>query len=340
MDTITLTGIRAQGTHGVLEHEHTRPQPFIVDAAIELDLRAAGRSDALDDTVDYGRAAKAIVGIIEGEHVDLIERLAQLVADALLAFERVRRVTVTVHKPHAPITVPFTDVSVTITRDAEDCLTAPADDDVAVGDCGDYSNHKDCGDRHEGSARSVHHVVLSLGANQGGNTAAITGVLRDAVRQLDAIEGTQITGVSSLYRTKAWGMPQNTPDFLNAIVLASTTRRPRELLQTIHDIEQSAGRDHGQHWASRPLDIDIIDVDGMVCDDPTLTLPHPRAWQRAFVLVPWAQVDCDAQLAGPHGGKVTELARNTPDAHSVEVVCDDWMVAQADNLGNPDTQGD
>ena len=77
MDTITLTGIRAQGTHGVLEHEHTRPQPFIVDAAIELDLNAAGRSDALDDTVDYGRAAKAIVGIIEGEHVDLIERLAQ-----------------------------------------------------------------------------------------------------------------------------------------------------------------------------------------------------------------------------------------------------------------------
>ena len=182
--------------------------------------------------------------------------------------------------------------------------------------------------------------MLSLGANQGGNAAAITGVLRDAVRQLDAIEGTQITGVSSLYRTKAWGMPQNTPDFLNAIVLASTTRRPRELLQTIHDIEQSAGRDHGQHWASRPLDIDIIDVDGMVCDDPTLTLPHPRAWQRAFVLVPWAQVDCDARLAGPHGGKVAELARNTPDAHSVEVVCDDWMVAQADNLGNPDTQGD
>ena len=74
--------------------------------------------------------------------------------------------------------------------------------------------------------------------------------------------------------------------------------------------------------------------------DPTLTLPHPRAWQRAFVLVPWAQVDCDARLAGPHGGKVAELARNTPDAHSVEVVCDDWMVAQADNLGNPDTQGD
>ncbi len=77
MDQIRLTGIRATGKHGVLDFEHERAQTFVVDATLFLDLAAAGRSDDLNDTVDYGAIAKGIVAIIEGEHVDLIEKLAK-----------------------------------------------------------------------------------------------------------------------------------------------------------------------------------------------------------------------------------------------------------------------
>ena len=85
MDTITLTGVHANGTHGVLTFEHERPQTFVVDVTLHLDLAAAGQSDDLNDTIDYGRVAKDITAVIEGPHVDLIERLAQRIADEILA---------------------------------------------------------------------------------------------------------------------------------------------------------------------------------------------------------------------------------------------------------------
>ena len=103
MDTITLTGVHANGTHGVLAFEHERPQTFVVDVTLHLDLAAAGQSDDLNDTIDYGRVAKDITAVIEGPHVDLIERLAQRIADKILAdAPAVVSIDVTVHKPHAP----------------------------------------------------------------------------------------------------------------------------------------------------------------------------------------------------------------------------------------------
>ena len=106
MDQIRLTGIRATGKHGVLDFEHERAQTFVVDATLFLDLAAAGSSDDLNDTVDYGAIAKGIVAIIEGEHVDLIEKLANRIVGMILGFPAVCRTQVTVHKPNAPITVP------------------------------------------------------------------------------------------------------------------------------------------------------------------------------------------------------------------------------------------
>ena len=99
MDQIRLTGIRATGKHGVLDFEHERAQTFVVDATLFLDLAAAGRSDDLNDTVDYGAIAKGIVAIIEGEHVDLIEKLANRIVGMILGFPAVCRTQVTVHKP-------------------------------------------------------------------------------------------------------------------------------------------------------------------------------------------------------------------------------------------------
>lgn len=115
-DRILLRGLRGRGRHGVLPAERDLGQVFIADVALQLDLRAAGRSDDLADTVDYGALAASVVARIEGEPVDLLERLAQEIADICLAFPLVALVTVELHKPAAPIGVPFDDVTVTITR--------------------------------------------------------------------------------------------------------------------------------------------------------------------------------------------------------------------------------
>ena len=116
LDRITLTGLRAAGFHGVFEHERLNGQPFVVDVVVHLSLADAGGSDDLGATVHYGELAEAIVAAVERDPVDLIETVAERVAALVLGFPRVYSVEVTVHKPNAPITVPFDDVSVTIVR--------------------------------------------------------------------------------------------------------------------------------------------------------------------------------------------------------------------------------
>lgn len=116
MDTITLTGIRAWGHHGVLPHERERGQEFVVDVVMEVDLAPAVVSDDLDDTVDYGAVAQQVHDVVAGEPVQLLESLAAHIVAAVLTDDRVDRTTVTVHKPSAPFPVPTTEAAVTITR--------------------------------------------------------------------------------------------------------------------------------------------------------------------------------------------------------------------------------
>lgn len=115
-DRLTVRGLRARGRHGVLAAERSLGQEFVVDVELEVDLRAAAASDDLGETVDYGGLATDVVGIVEDDPVDLIETLAQRIADRCLEPERVSAVVVTVHKPQAPVPVPFDDVTVTIRR--------------------------------------------------------------------------------------------------------------------------------------------------------------------------------------------------------------------------------
>jgi dihydroneopterin aldolase len=116
MDTIRLDGVRIMGRHGVFAEERTREQPFVVDVALHCDVRAAGTSDDLRLTIDYGAVAFVIRDVIEGESVQLIETLAERIAARVLATTAVQVVWVRVAKPDAPITVPFTNVAVEITR--------------------------------------------------------------------------------------------------------------------------------------------------------------------------------------------------------------------------------
>lgn len=116
LDRIAVTGIAVRGFHGVLEHERRDGQTFVVDVAMGVDTRAAAASDDLALTVDYSAVAADVVAIVSGEPLDLIETLAQRLADACLARELVEAVEIVVHKPDAPVGVPFDDVTVTVVR--------------------------------------------------------------------------------------------------------------------------------------------------------------------------------------------------------------------------------
>jgi dihydroneopterin aldolase len=116
LDRIGLRGLSVRGRHGVLAHEREGGQVFVVDLVLGLDTAPAAAADDVTLTVHYGVLAEQVAAVVAGEPVDLIETLAQRIADTCLGHERVQEVEVTVHKPQAPITVPFDDVTVTITR--------------------------------------------------------------------------------------------------------------------------------------------------------------------------------------------------------------------------------
>ncbi|HEX6921284.1 MAG TPA: dihydroneopterin aldolase [Actinomycetes bacterium] len=115
-DRIVLRGLRAVGHHGVYPEERAAGQPFVVDVTLEVDTTAAAASDDVADTVHYGELAQRVVAVITGEPVNLLETLAQRIADVCLAEPLVDAAEVTVHKPEAPVGVPFDDVAVTVVR--------------------------------------------------------------------------------------------------------------------------------------------------------------------------------------------------------------------------------
>jgi 7,8-dihydroneopterin aldolase/epimerase/oxygenase len=114
--TIRITGLEAHGYHGVFEEEKAAGQAFLVDLELTVDTIPASRSDALGDTVDYGALAQATYDLVVGTRYNLIERLAEEIAAMILGLGGIEAVQVTVHKPQAPVAVPFRDVSVTIRR--------------------------------------------------------------------------------------------------------------------------------------------------------------------------------------------------------------------------------
>jgi dihydroneopterin aldolase len=115
-DTIALRGLRVHGHHGVLPEERANGQVFVIDAVLSVDATTAAKSDDLADTVDYAALAERLAAVVGGDPVDLIETLAVRLADECLADERVRRAEITVHKPEAPVGIPFEDIAVTVAR--------------------------------------------------------------------------------------------------------------------------------------------------------------------------------------------------------------------------------
>lgn len=138
-------------------------------------------------------------------------------------------------------------------------------------------------------------IVLALGSNLGDSARILQGAIDD----LAAVDGIQLTAVSPVYETDPVGGPEQ-PAFLNAVVLGRTRLAAGHLLEVTQGIEQAWHRERQVHWGPRTLDIDVIAYDELAQDDPHLVLPHPRAHERAFVLVPWLDVEPEADLPG-HG---------------------------------------
>ena len=136
-------------------------------------------------------------------------------------------------------------------------------------------------------------AVLALGSNLGDRGDILQGGV-DAIAGLPEV---RLTAVSPVYETVPVGGPPQ-PDYLNAVVLAETDLPPRELLDGLHEIEAAFDRVRLVRWGPRTLDIDILTVVGEHSDDPELTLPHPRAHERSFVLAPWHDLDPGAELPG------------------------------------------
>lgn len=141
------------------------------------------------------------------------------------------------------------------------------------------------------------HVVLALGSNLGDREVTI----RAAIRDIAALDGVELLAASGLVETPALkpeGVDEDAPAYLNAVVTAETTLEPGELLSALHAIEHGHGRVRDARWGDRTLDLDIIDFDGRTIATDDLTVPHPRAAGRAFVLAPWLQVQADAAIPG------------------------------------------
>jgi dihydroneopterin aldolase/2-amino-4-hydroxy-6-hydroxymethyldihydropteridine diphosphokinase len=263
-DRIELRGLRVLGVHGALPEEQDRAQPFEVDLDVEADLSAAGASDHLHDTVDYGAVADVVAGVVAGERFRLLERLAERLAEEVMATDRrVQAVTVTVRKLRPPVPVDLGSAGVRITRRrAPTTVTGPG----------------------VGSTGGRRRAFLSLGSNLGDRM----GTLRTAVAGLP-----DVVAVSPVYETEPVGGPDDQPPYLNLVVELATALSPRRLLEVAQRLEAAAGRVRAERFGPRVLDVDVLLVGDEEVDEPDLIVPHPRMAGRRFVVAPLADIAPD-----------------------------------------------
>lgn len=333
LDHISLVGIEERGQHGMLDHERQDGQLFLVDADIYLDLQGAGASDRIEDTVDYSQISALISRIITGPPCDLLEKVATQIAEETLELENVQAVRICLHKPEAPLGLEKQDVKVTIWRGLENLLpeeeepleeTAPlslaeiaAEGAAEPGD----TSPEEADNPLEQAPTSPRQVVVAMG----GNLGEVSATFREVVAQLSQTSGIGVVEVSPLVRTAPVlsEAQEEQPDYLNAVVILSTMLSPLALLQVLQNLEDEHGRVRSERWGARTLDLDIIDYQGVTSKDERLILPHPRASQRAFVLLPWSLVAPAAELTGV--GEVVVLADYAPDRDGIKEIYPDWI---------------
>ena len=407
-DVILLTGLAAHGYHGVYQSERDMGQPFKVDLAMYVDLAAAAATDDLSMSVDYAQVAKQVVDLMAGQPVQLLETLAQRIADCVLADGRINAVEVTVHKPQAQLGVSCQDVAVRLLRHQGGTPSGGQSGLVEAGqvpfDLGDgpssapappmidpwavradmpswptamagppsqapWSSSPGSPSRDasaslpaaglSAASHAVHaepeavrpvgtateepasspprrrraqshaldqapkvltEAIVAMGANVGDALET----LRSAVKDIDSEPGVQVVDASPLARTQAVGVSDQS-DFFNGVLRVHTKLSARQLWRVLVGVERAHGRERTVQWGPRTLDLDLVTYGSLVATDAELTVPHPRAHRRAFVLLPWAQMAPRAQLPGPNGGPVAELADVAPDRPGVRWLAPNWL---------------
>ena len=361
---IALKGLGAMANHGVYDFERARDQRFSAD--IVMWVETAGNADDIAATVSYADIADEAMAVLTGTAVDLIETLAETIASRVMSHEGVVGTEVTVHKPDAPIDHPFADVSVTVRAGQTDAMPLSLslkgvyeaeDGSVLTGEIEAYGRaqapspaeqeqsgalptRRDVQAAHAAPAHDAtrperlrsRRVVLAIG----GNLGDVPVTLMHTVEALSYMEGFQIDDVSPIMRTKPVLAPGQAPqpDYWNAVVVGSAIASPDELFAQTSRIERELGRERHERWGARTVDIDIIQIEGLASSDPVLTLPHPRAKERAFVLAPWLLCDPDAILEGV--GRVSDLLADTPDREGIIDAVDDWLEDPAAVMADSD----
>ena len=361
---IALKGLGALANHGVYDFERDRNQRFSAD--IVMWVETAGAADDIAATVSYADIADEAMAVLTGTAVDLIETLAETIASRVMSHEGVVGTEVTVHKPDAPIDHPFADVSVTVRAGQTDAMPLSLslkgiyeaeDGSVLTGEIEAYGRaqapspaeqeqsgalptRRDVQAAHAAPAHDAtrperlrsRRVVLAIG----GNLGDVPVTLMHTVEALSYMEGFQIDDVSPIMRTKPVLAPGQAPqpDYWNAVVVGSAIATPDELFAQTSRIERELGRERHERWGARTVDIDIIQIEGLASSDPVLTLPHPRAKERAFVLAPWLLCEPDAVLEGV--GRVSDLLADTPDREGIIDAVDDWLEDPAAVMADSD----
>jgi len=249
MDRINIKSLEVIAKHGVHPEEKTHSQLFVVSAALCFDLRPAGMSDDLGKTLDYSHVCQEIKKFIVGSSFDLIETIAERLAEKLLMDNpQLKKVWIEVGKPEAKMPVNLETVSVEIER-------------------------------------SRHTAYIGLGSNLGDRKA----YLRFAIGELRKVSGCKVLQVSKFINTAPYGYA-NQDDFLNGCLVLSTLQEPFELLETLIEIENKAGRVRDIRWGPRTLDLDIIMYDDLFISTDRLRIPHPEMQKRDFVLRPLSEI--------------------------------------------------
>lgn len=257
-DQIKLDAIRAVGTIGVLPEEQQRAQPFEVDLVLDVDTRAAGATDDLDASVDYGRPIAIAARIISTERHQLLERVAARIAEEVLTLAGVEAVEVTVRKLKVPVAEDVRSSAVTIRRSRVDAHRRPA---------------------------RWRTAYLAMGSNLGDRRQHLRRALQRLPLEVDGT-GLRVTGTSHVYETDPVGGPDDQGPYLNIVAEVETTLDPFELLERCLATEAAGGRERQVRWGPRTIDIDVLLYDDVRIESPELTLPHPRMWERRFVLEP------------------------------------------------------
>lgn len=272
MDQIIIENLQVYAYHGVYREEREKGQHFYINAALETNTTLAGTLDDLELSTNYGEVCRFLDGFMKTHTYQLIETVAEKAAEGiLLQFPKIRRLTLEIRKPEAPVRLPFESISVKIMR-------------------------------------GWHRAYLSGGSNMGDRKRH----LEEAIEALRADDKCRVLRVSDLIDTKPYGGVEQDP-FLNCAVEIETLYTPEMLLEKLHEIEQSHGRERQIHWGPRTLDLDILLYEGCIMAAENLTIPHIDMHNRCFVLEPLKQIAPYAEHPVLHKS-VCQMYEELPEA--------------------------